>query len=73
MKDTKDMRHQKSWTCSENIGPMYAGRLIPREVTLQIKGNYVALYSEIWAFSKSEQYMTSLAFMNEIMPFLSAK
>ncbi len=27
MKDTKDMRHQKSWTCSENIGLCMRGGL----------------------------------------------
>lgn len=70
LKDPQDMGYQKILDVFEKYKPKYSGSIMPREVTLQIKGNYLALYSDTWAFSKAEQYLISLAFMKEIAHLL---
>ncbi len=41
-------------------------RIIPREISLQIQGRYIAVYADMWNFEKSEEYLLCLRFMKKL-------
>lgn len=46
------------------------GKLIPRELSLQINGRYIAVYSDMWNFEKTEEYLTCFDFMKELLKII---
>ncbi len=41
-------------------------RIIPREISLQIQGRYIAVYADMWNFEKPEEYLLCLRFMKKL-------
>jgi len=46
------------------------GKFIPRELSLQINGRYIAVYSDMWNFEKTEEYLTCFDFMKELLKII---
>ncbi len=45
-------------------------RIIPREISLQINGNYIAIYADMWNFEKKEEYLICFDFIKELVKIL---
>ncbi len=41
-------------------------RIIPREISLQIQGKYIAVYADMWNFETSEEYLLCLKFIKKL-------
>lgn len=46
------------------------GKLIPRELSLQLNGKYIAVYSDMWNFEEAEEYLTCFNFIKESLKII---